>query len=95
MKPKTGGKAGVSRIEGRIISGEYDNEMNVFTIQKLKQFFVESVLQPHQLHQLSTYLKNQQNFHSLNGTSVYFHVAFIFIYRKFKLNLYSTSSYGK
>jgi len=61
MKPKTGGKAGVSCIEGRIISGEYDNEMNVFTIQKLKQFFVESVLQPHQLHQLSAYLKNQQN----------------------------------
>lgn len=61
MKPKTGGKAGVSWIEGRIISGEYDNEMNVFTIRKLKQFFVESVLQPHQLQQLSAYLKNQQN----------------------------------
>jgi hypothetical protein len=61
MKQKTGGKSAMSWIEGRIISGEYDNEMNVFTIQKLKQFFVESVLQPHQLQQLSDYLKNQQN----------------------------------
>jgi hypothetical protein len=54
-------KARMSWIEGRIISGEYDNEMNVFTIQKLKQFFVESVLQPHQLQHLSDYLKNHQN----------------------------------
>jgi hypothetical protein len=51
----------VSWIEERIISGEYDNETNVFTIQKLKQFFIESVLQPHQLQHLSDYLKNQQN----------------------------------
>jgi hypothetical protein len=51
----------MSRIEGRIISGEYDREKNVFTIQKLKQFFVESVLQPHQLQHLSDYLKNHQD----------------------------------
>jgi hypothetical protein len=61
MKTKTGGKAGMPWIEGRIISGEYDNEMNVFTIQKFKQFWVESVLQPHQLQHLSDYLKNHQN----------------------------------
>jgi hypothetical protein len=51
----------MSRIEGRIISGEYDKEKNVFTIQKLKQFFVESVLQPHQLQHLFDYLKNHQD----------------------------------
>jgi predicted ATP-grasp superfamily ATP-dependent carboligase len=51
----------MSWIEGRIISGEYDHEMNVFTIQKLKQFFVQSVLHPHQMQHLSNYLKNYQN----------------------------------
>jgi len=51
----------MSWIEGSIISGEYDKEMNVFTIQKLKQFSVESVLEPHQLQYLSDYLKNHQN----------------------------------
>lgn len=51
----------MTRMEGRIISGEYDNERNVFTIQKFKPFFVESVLQPHQLQHLSDYLKNHQD----------------------------------
>ncbi|MBA2876100.1 hypothetical protein [Thermaerobacillus caldiproteolyticus] len=36
-------------IERRIISGEYDNEMNVFIIQKLKQFFGQFVLPPHRI----------------------------------------------
>ncbi|HZG59146.1 MAG TPA: polysaccharide deacetylase family protein [Anoxybacillus sp.] len=51
----------MSWIEGRIISGEYDNEMNVFTIQSLKQFSIETALQPHQMQHLSDYLKNHQN----------------------------------
>jgi hypothetical protein len=57
MKTKTGGKGVMSWIEGRIISGEYDNETNVFTLQKFKQFFDESMLEPHQLQYLSDYLK--------------------------------------
>jgi hypothetical protein len=44
-----------------MISGEYNNEMNIFTIQKLKPFFVPSVFQPHQMQHLSDYLKNHQN----------------------------------
>ncbi|MGX1902145.1 hypothetical protein ACT3HK_12450 [Thermolongibacillus altinsuensis] len=49
----------MSWIEGRIISGEYDHEMNVFTIQKLKQFSVQSILHPHQMQHLSNYYQNE------------------------------------
>ena len=51
----------MSWIEGRIISGEYDDEMNIFSIQKFKQFFIQSVLHPHQIKGMSDYLRIHQN----------------------------------
>jgi hypothetical protein len=47
-------------IEGNIISGEFDKQMNEFYLQKVKYFETESTLKENQLQALYNYLKKHQ-----------------------------------
>ncbi|MCY8235085.1 hypothetical protein [Priestia endophytica] len=48
-------------IDGHIISGEFDEENNIFSLQRVKHFFTESTLNENQLNILYNYLKNHEN----------------------------------
>ncbi|QPA33128.1 hypothetical protein [Thermaerobacillus caldiproteolyticus] len=48
-------------MNGHIISGEFDEKLNIFYIQKIKNFFVESVLKENQLRKLYDYLKKHKH----------------------------------
>jgi hypothetical protein len=51
----------VSSWDGRIISGEFDNEVNEFIVQKVKQQQTRSNLSKKQVMKLYRYLKNHEN----------------------------------
>ena len=48
-------------LTGNIISGEFDEQMNEFSLQKVKHFTTESTLKESQLERLYDYLKKNQN----------------------------------
>ncbi|WP_017726087.1 hypothetical protein [Halalkalibacterium ligniniphilum] len=48
-------------FNGQIISGEFDNETNIFSLQKVKSFTTESSLKENQLHDLYNYLKKHEH----------------------------------
>lgn len=48
-------------IEGNIISGEFDRQMNEFSLQKVKQFEIESTIKENQFQALYNYLKKHQH----------------------------------
>jgi CRISPR/Cas system CSM-associated protein Csm2 small subunit len=52
------GSERMSYHEGLIISGEYDKEMNEFSIQKVKEFQTQSVVNQKQVNSLYQYLKS-------------------------------------
>jgi len=48
-------------VKGNIIAGEFDSTINEFSLQKVKNFETESVLNENQLNNIYHYLiKNQQ-----------------------------------
>lgn len=51
----------MSHIQGQIISGEFDTATNVFTLQKVKDFFTESILKENQLNNVYSYLKQHEH----------------------------------
>ena len=48
-------------LTGNIISGEFDQQMNEFSLQKVKHFTTESTLKQSQLERLYDYLKKNRN----------------------------------
>ena len=48
-------------LTGNIISGEFDEQMNEFSLQKVKHFTTESTLKESQLERLYDYLKKNRN----------------------------------
>jgi hypothetical protein len=44
-------------LTGNIISGEFDELMNEFSLQKVKHFTTESIIKERQLKSLNDYLK--------------------------------------
>ncbi|PLT32910.1 hypothetical protein [Bacillus sp. V5-8f] len=48
-------------LEGNILSGEFDGDSNEFSIQKVKDFHTQSVINQKQLANLYEYLKKNQN----------------------------------
>ncbi|WP_413300883.1 hypothetical protein AA0X95_19815 [Bacillus sp. 1P10SD] len=48
-------------VQGTIIAGEFDATMNEFSLQKVKNFNTESVLNENQLNNIYHYLKNHQH----------------------------------
>jgi hypothetical protein len=48
-------------LQGNIISGEFDELMNEFSLQKVKHFNIQSTIKESQLKSLYDYLKNHQN----------------------------------
>ncbi|MCA1064029.1 hypothetical protein QTG56_02250 [Rossellomorea sp. AcN35-11] len=48
-------------LQGSIISGEFDASMNEFSIQKVKDFDTQSVLNRNQVDSLYQYLINHQD----------------------------------
>ncbi|PLS05421.1 hypothetical protein [Neobacillus cucumis] len=48
-------------LEGNIIAGEFDSTMNEFSLQRVKNFDLESVLKQNQLNQIYQYLIKHQN----------------------------------
>lgn len=48
-------------LTGNIISGEFDELVNEFSIQKVKHFTTESSIRENQLKSLYDYLKKHQN----------------------------------
>lgn len=44
------------KIEGMIISGEFDKNAQEFTIQKIKNWYTETVVKEEQVEKLYTYL---------------------------------------
>ncbi|HZH62965.1 MAG TPA: hypothetical protein VEY70_26145, partial [Metabacillus sp.] len=49
------------KVEGAIISGEFDTSMNEFSIQTVKQFYTESTLRQSQLNLLYEYLEKHKH----------------------------------
>lgn len=45
-------------VKGNIIAGEFDSTINEFSLQKVKNFETESVLNEDQLNNIYHYLKN-------------------------------------
>ncbi|WP_332696126.1 hypothetical protein [Halalkalibacter lacteus] len=50
----------MTNINGQIISGEFDSEMNEFVLQKVKNYPTESTLKESQFSRLYRYLKEQE-----------------------------------
>jgi hypothetical protein len=48
-------------LTGNIISGEFDELMNEFSLQKVKHFTTESIIKERQLKSLNDYLKKHRN----------------------------------
>ena len=48
-------------LEGSIISGEFDEKMNEFSLQRVKHFNVESTIRESQLKALYSYLTQHQH----------------------------------
>lgn len=48
-------------LEGNIISGEFDENVNEFSIQRVKYFTTESTVKEGQLNALYQYLKEHQD----------------------------------
>lgn len=49
------------QLNGNIISGEFDEQLNEFSLQQVKYFSIESILKENQLLALCDYLKKHQN----------------------------------
>lgn len=49
------------KVVGVIISGDFDDAMNEFSIQKVKQFYTESTLRQSQLNLLYDYLEKHKH----------------------------------
>jgi len=47
-------------VKGNIIAGEFDSTINEFSLQKVKNFETESVLNEDQLNNIYQYLKKHQ-----------------------------------
>ncbi|AMX83394.1 hypothetical protein GS3922_06700 [Geobacillus subterraneus] len=50
----------MTKINGRLITGTYDEQGTAFTIQRFKTFPVESVLRQSELEQLEAYLRRHE-----------------------------------
>ncbi|MEH7301231.1 hypothetical protein [Neobacillus drentensis] len=48
-------------VQGTIIAGEFDSTMNEFSIQKVKEFETESILNVNQINNVYNYLKKHQD----------------------------------
>ncbi|PFO01496.1 hypothetical protein COJ85_17445 [Bacillus sp. AFS076308] len=48
-------------MQGNIIAGEFDSMMNEFSLQKVKNFDLESVLKVNQINNIYDYLKKHQD----------------------------------
>ncbi|TDL66219.1 hypothetical protein E2R56_23925 [Rhodococcus qingshengii] len=48
-------------VKGNIIAGEFDSTINEFSLQKVKDFETESVLNEDQLNNIYHYLKKHQH----------------------------------
>ncbi|MDN3016951.1 hypothetical protein PH210_12160 [Paenibacillus sp. BSR1-1] len=48
-------------VKGNIIAGEFDSIINEFSLQKVKNFEIESVLNEDQLNNIYHYLKKHQH----------------------------------
>ncbi|WML56617.1 hypothetical protein [Neobacillus sp. PS2-9] len=48
-------------VKGNIIAGEFDSTINEFSLQKVKNFETESVLNENQLNNIYHYLKKHQH----------------------------------
>lgn len=48
-------------LKGAIISGEFDEHVNEFSLQKVKHFNIESTIKESQLKSLYDYLKKHQD----------------------------------
>lgn len=48
-------------VKGNIIAGEFDSSINEFSLQKVKNFETESVLNEDQLNNIYHYLKKHQH----------------------------------
>lgn len=48
-------------VKGNIIAGEFDSTINEFSLQKVKNFETESVLNEDQLNNIYDYLKKHQH----------------------------------
>jgi len=48
-------------MEGQLISGEFDETMNEFTLQQVKHFTTETTINENQLKHLSAYLQNNHD----------------------------------
>nr|MDH3153366.1 hypothetical protein [Bacillus licheniformis] len=51
----------MSSIEGQIMSGDFDDEMNVFSLKKIKQFQTQTSLKENQLKALQHYLRQSMS----------------------------------
>ncbi|OQP03863.1 hypothetical protein B1690_17195 [Geobacillus sp. 46C-IIa] len=50
----------MAKINGRLITGTYDEQGTSFTIQQFKMFSVESVLRQGELEELEEYLRHHE-----------------------------------
>ncbi|GER68579.1 hypothetical protein BpJC7_22670 [Weizmannia acidilactici] len=48
-------------IEGNIISGEFDENLNEFSLQNVKHFYIASTIRENQFRALYDYLKKHQH----------------------------------
>lgn len=48
-------------LQGKMITGEFDPTVNEFSLQKVKQFDTETILNESQIHRMYQYLKKQQH----------------------------------
>lgn len=51
----------MTTIEGKIFSGRFDEEENIFTLQKVKHFHTDTAMKEKQLKELYTYLSRSND----------------------------------
>lgn len=51
----------MDHMEGQVIAGDFDDKMNVFSIHRFKEFYIQSQVNQSQLNSLYQYLKKHED----------------------------------
>lgn len=58
-------------VEGKIISGEFDQSLNEFSLQRVKSFETQSIFKECQMESVYKYLKKHENDHDGQIVTLY------------------------
>ncbi|MFB4166206.1 hypothetical protein ACE1TI_21060 [Alteribacillus sp. JSM 102045] len=74
-------------IQGHIISGEFDQSINEFSLQKVKNLFIESTISENQMTSIYNYLKKHEHINDGQVITLYDQLPILLSQEEIKLLL--------